>query len=235
MNGVRENFAVTQSPAFWYDLPEGYLQLDVYPTGERIHELARQIRALPEDVRDRADQVFKLYVAAMWELQRQRVQGCALGMHPDDRGDVAMSVLTAFSVETQGVNPKAVLATLMASGGGETRDDGIVAVDLPCGPGFFTGMVRGSSVPEVPPEGHDDLLDASAWQGMVAIPDSRSSAIIAVQLVTPAVELADDYRNVLLGVASTVTFNDPSSGGVATGNVEPMLGSGAEAVRNDFG
>lgn len=235
MNGARESSATARSPVYWYDLPEGYAQLDVYPTAERVEELALQIRALPDSLRERADQVFKLYISAMWEMQRQRVQGCALGMHPDGQGDVAMSVLTVSSVEARSVNPKAVLATLMASGAGDTADSGIVPVQLPAGPGFVTGAVRRNRPPGALQEPNVDLLDASSWQGLVAIPDSQSSSIIAIQLVTPAVELADDYRNVLLGVASTVTFTDPDTTEVANGSMEPKPGSVAEAVRNDFG
>jgi len=236
VNSIQEDYAVTLRPAFWYDIPHGYLQLDVYPSAERMEELARQILALPDDVRDRADQVFRMYALVMWEMQKHRVQGCALGLHPDDQGDAAMSVLTVSSVEMQGVNPKAVLATLMASGAGETPDSGIVPVELPCGPGFLTDSVHRSAVPGAPPaDGDGSPVTAPVWRGMVAIPDTRSSAVIAVQLVTPAVHLADDYRNVLLGVAKTLTFTDPALGDDGGGTAEPKPGSAAEAVKSDFG
>lgn len=230
-----EKAAATLSPAFWYDIPHGYLQLDVYPSTERMEEMARQIRALPEEARDRADQVFRLYAIVMWEMQKKRVQGCALGMHPDDKGGAATSVLTVFSVETQGVNPKAALTALMASGAEATTENGIVPVELPCGPGFLTDTVRRSMAPGRVAEDGDEPAEKPVWQGMVAIPDTRSSSVIVVQLVTASVDLAEDYRNVLLGVARTVTFTDPAAADGAGETAEPVPGSGAEAVRNDFG
>ncbi|QPP06247.1 hypothetical protein G4Z16_07380 [Streptomyces bathyalis] len=235
MTNTEEGSAVKPQPAFWYDIPHGYVQLDVYPSAEHMQELARQILALPDDVRERADQVFRLYAVVMWEMQKHRVQGCALGLHPDDAGGAAMSVLTVSSVEMQGVDPKAALVKLMVSGAGETQDSRIVPVELPSGPGFVTDSVHRATVPGAPPD--EDGLPASSpvWRGMVAIPDTRNSAVIAVQLVTPSVELADDYRNVLLGVARTVTFTDPRLADGAAGTAEPEPGTAAHAVRSDFG
>ncbi|OEV30326.1 hypothetical protein AN219_11555 [Streptomyces nanshensis] len=236
MNSIQEDSAVKPRPAFWYDLPYGYLQVDVYPSSQRMEELARQILALPEGLRDRADQVFRMYALMMWELQKHRVVGCALGLHPDGESDASMSVLTVSIVETQGVNPKAALTLLMASGAGDTMETGIVPVELPCGTGFVTGTVEETNVPDSQPApGDESPAKTSVWRGMVAIPDTRSSSVTVLQLVTPALHLADDYRNVLLGVASTVTFTDPRLADGTGGTLEPEPGGVAEAVRNDFG
>jgi hypothetical protein len=221
-------------PQFWYDLPHGYLQLDIRPSREQLDETARQILALPDDQRERADSVFRLYALVMWEMQQHRVQGCAIGLHPDDEGGTATSVLTVSSVGVEGVNPKAVLARLLASGAGGDSGTGVVPVRLPSGPGFMTEAVRRSKVPGGAAQGADGPAEVPCWQGLVAIPDMRSSAIVAVQLVTPAVRLADDYRNVLRGVASTVSFTDPALTGTGE-RPEPEPGSAAYAVRNDFG
>ncbi len=230
MSTAREEPAVRLPTQFWYDVPHGYLQLEVRPDREQLDGMARQILALPEDVRERADQVFRLYALTMWEMQKHRVQGCAIGMHPDGRGDVATSVLRVSSVGGPGVNPTAVLPTLMASGAGEGADSGIVPLELPCGPGFLTESVKRSVVPGAAAAGADGPEAARVWQGMVAIPDTRAGAIIAIQLVTPSLKSVDDFRNVLRGVASTVTFTDPSPG-----HAEPEAGSVAHAVRSDFG
>ncbi len=235
MNSVQEDLSSGTDPAFWYDIPVGYLQMDVYPTAAHMDDLARQIRALPEPARDRADQVFRLYAIVMWEMQKKRVQGCAIGMHPDDQGDITTSVLTVFSVDTQGVNPKAALTKLMTSGVGDTPDSGLVPVELPCGLGFLTDTVRRTIAPGQPPDGGDQPAEEPVWQGMVAIPDVRSSAIIVIQLVSASVGLAEDYRNVLHGVASTVSFTNPALADGEGEGVEPAPGSAAETVRNDFG
>lgn len=234
MKGTEEEATATLRPAFWYDIPHGYVRLEIYPSAERLDELARQILALPEDVRDRADQVFRLYAIVMWEMQKHRVQGCALGLHPDEQGGAATSVLTVSTVETHGVNPKAALTTLMASGSGDSEDSSILPVELPCGSGFVTGTVQRAVVPGAPPAEDGLPEQAPVWRGLVAIPDTRSSAVIAVQLVTPNVDLADDYRNVLLGVARTVRFTDPALDTVDE-TTEPEPGTAAHAVRSDFG
>lgn len=222
-------------PAFWYDIPYGYLKLDIHPTNERMEELARQILQLPEKLRERADQVFRLYAIVMWAMQKRRVQGCALGLHPDGQGGASTSVLTVSSVGMPGVNPKAVLAGLITSGAGESPDDGVVPVQLPCGPAFVTASVVGAVAPGGGLQDTGTPSEEPVWQGTVAIPDMRSSAVIAVQLVPPSIELADDYRNVLLGVAGTVTFTDPKSSDAVHHSSDPSSGSGAEAMRNDFG
>lgn len=235
MNDVQGHSAVTLRPAFWYDIPYGYAQLEVYPSAERMEELAREILALPEELRERADQVFRLYALVMWEMQKHRVQGCALGLHPDERDGAAMSVLTVSSVDSPGVNPKAVLATLLSSGAGETKESGIVPVELPCGPGFLTQYVQRPVPPGASPaEGEGGVDETPVWRGLLAIPDTRSSAIIAIQLVTPSVHLADDYRGVLVGIGRTVTFTDPALA-ARTGDEPPEPGSATEAVRSDFG
>jgi hypothetical protein len=240
---THDDAATLPQPQFWYEIPFGYAPLDVYPSDERMAELAREILALPDDVRGRADQMFRLYALTMYELQKHRVQGCALGIHPDEKEGASMSVLTVSSVDVPGsVGPKAVLATLLGSGAGETRETGIVPVELPCGPGFLTHSVEspvpagasvtdGEDVEEAGGRGHPE---APVWRGMLAIPDTRASAIVVLQLVSPSVHLADDYRNVLVGIGRTVSFTDPAlASRMGDGPVE--AGSAAAAVRNDFG
>ncbi|MDQ8704239.1 hypothetical protein RCO28_17340 [Streptomyces sp. LHD-70] len=53
-------------------------------------------------------------------------------------------------------------------------------------------------------------------------------------MVTPALHLADVYRDILLGVAHTLTFTDPAKPAVPAES-EPSIRSAAAAIRNDFG
>lgn len=207
MNGFLDTVETEPKPVFWYGLPYGYLQLDLHPSPEGIQEVARQLSALPEGLRDRADQVFRLYAVVLTMLRRQQVMGCALGMHPDEHGESTLSVLTVSTVPTSGANPDAVLLQMLGTG----PDNGIVPVELPVGTGYLLETERTTLAPTAPPEGQDDPVQETVWQGTVAIPVARTSSIIIVQLVTPVVELADDYRGVLLGVARTVTFDDPAA------------------------
>ncbi|MFI0510457.1 hypothetical protein ACH3Y9_10765 [Streptomyces sp. WSLK1-5] len=206
MSAFLDTVEAEPKPEFWYGLPYGYLQLDLRPTPEGIQEVARQLAALPEDVRDRADQVFRLYSVVLTMLRRQAVMGCALGMHPDEHGEPTLSVLTVSTVPTSGANPDAVLLQMLGTG----PDNGIVPVELPVGTGYVLETERTTIAPTAPPEGQEGPVEETVWQGTVAIPVPRTSSIVTVQLVTPALELADDYRGVLLGVARTVTFDDPA-------------------------
>lgn len=219
-----------ERPVFWYGLPHGYRQLEIHPTQTHLDDLAQQIRELPDDIRDRADQVFRMYATVVTLMSNRQVQGCALGMHPDDAGGSSLSVLTVSSVEMSGVSPKAVLAKLLETGAGAGPDDGIRPVELPCGTGFLTDTIRTAVAPGATSGG--EPAEGTVWQGTVAIPDMLNSTVIMVQLVTSSVGLADEYRNVLLGVARTVTFTDPEA---AEGDEEPTPGSAAAAVRSDFG
>ncbi|MEU9329636.1 hypothetical protein AB0D91_38620 [Streptomyces canus] len=231
MNGFLDTVETEPKPEFWYGLPYGYLQLDLQPTPEGIQEVARQINALPEDVRDRADQVFRLYSVVLTLLRSQAVMGCALGMHPDERGEPTLSVLTVSTVPTSGAHPEAVLLQMLGDGTGPA--DGIVPVELPVGTGYVLETERTTPAPTAPPDGQEDPAEGTVWQGTVAIPVPRTSSIITVQLVTPAVELADDYRGVLLGVARTVTFDDPAAPDPAE---VPFSDSGSGAdERSPFG
>jgi len=215
VNGFVATVETEPKPEFWYGLPYGYLQLDLHPSPEGIQEAARQLSALPEGLRDRADQVFRLYAVVLTMLRRQQVMGCALGMHPDEHGGASLSVLTVSTVATSGANPAAVLLRMLGTG----PDNGIVPVELPVGTGYLLETERTTLAPTAPPDGQDEPAQGTVWQGTVAIPVARTSSIVTVQLVTPAVELADDYRGVLLGVARTVTFDDPAApGDVATGS-----------------
>lgn len=172
MKNAQEESPAKPRPAFWYDLPIGYLQIEVYPSRERMEELARQILSLPDEQRDRADRVFRLYALMMWELQKQRVVGCALGLHPDGENDASMSVLTVSTMETPGANPKAALAMLM-SNAEETGDTGILPVELPCGTGFVTDAVEKTDVPHWQSAPGEVPEKVAVWRGTVAIPDPR--------------------------------------------------------------
>ncbi|WP_329123018.1 hypothetical protein [Streptomyces sp. NBC_01465] len=214
-----------ERPAFWYGLPHGYRQLDIRPTVEGLEEVARQILQLPEGgPREQADKVFRMYAGVVAMFAEQQVQGCAMGMHPDDNGELVLSAIVVSTVGMPGTNPKAVLAAMLAEGG---VGDGVQPVELPAGPGYLTEFVR----EEMAPSGENEPL----WQGMVAVADTQTSSVVAVQLVTGAVALADDYRSILLGVARTLSFTDPELASGGGDLASPASGSVEEAMRGDFG
>lgn len=237
MKGFLEMVEAAPKPEFWYGLPYGYLQLDLHPSPEGIQEVARQLNVLPDDARDRADQVFRIYSGVLTMLRRQAVMGCALGMHPNERGEPTLSVLTVSTVPTSGANPNAVLLQMLGDVGmGTGPDNGIAPVELPVGTGYVLETVRTTLASTAPPDDQEGSAEETVWQGTVTIPAPRASSIITVQLVTASVELADDYRGVLLGVARTVTFADPAAPAVVNNVPGPFSGSGSGTEEgNPFG
>lgn len=216
-------------PVFWYGMPRGYLQLDLNPSSERFEMLAQQVLALPAELREKADQVFRFYSGALMLLSQQDVQGCAIGLHPDGSGDVLSSIITVSSISTSGLDPKLVIATLVKASD-DTSENRTQPLQLPCGTGFFFDQQRTTTAPGRTGEGSDGLLEGTVWQGTVAVPAVPSSQIVVMQLVTSELDYADDYRNVLFGVASTLTFTDPS-----LTKTEATAGGSVAEVRNPFG
>ncbi|MET9513052.1 hypothetical protein ABZX62_32160 [Streptomyces flavidovirens] len=235
MTDVYAEAASKPQPAFWYGLPHGYLQLDLDPPFEQVVALINQVLSLPDELRDRAEEVVRFYTGVVGLLNAQQVQGCAIGLHPDEAGGVVSSVLTVSTVPASGVNAKLVLAS-MAGTAADNPDEGMRPLELPCGTGFIAEKKRRTVAPGRPPEGADAPLEGVVWQGTVAVTGSGMPDIVVVQLVTAAVELADDYRNVLLGVAHTLSFKDPSPREAPGGDGGTGRGSAAtNAIRNDFG
>ncbi|MGR8007908.1 hypothetical protein [Streptomyces hypolithicus] len=235
MTNLSTETASDPKPLFWYGLPHGYLQLDLDPPYEQVVELINQVLSLPEELRERAEEVARFYAGAVSLLNAQNVQGCAIGMHPDEIGGFTLSVLTVSTVPASGVNAKLVLAS-MAGTAADKPDEGMRPLELPCGTGFIAEKKRRTVAPGEPPEGSETPPEGTVWQGTVAVTGAGMPDIVVVQLVTAAVGLADDYRNVLLGVANTLTFTDPSPREETgdQGNTGP--GSPAtNSMRNDFG
>ncbi|MDI3405455.1 hypothetical protein [Streptomyces cavernicola] len=222
-----------RTPSLWYGLPHGYAQIDLDPPLEGVVELLRQLVTLPGEERDRAEEVLRFYTATVGALNAQRVQSCAVGLHPDENGELVSSVLTVTTVPSSGGNAKLVIAGL-AGTAGDNPDVGMRPLELPCGLGFLAEQKRRTLAPGRPPEGSDGPHMEPVWQGTVAVTGPGGHDIVLLQLVTSAVHLADDYRDVLLGIAHSLSYTDPSRT-VPEAEEAPAPGSAAQQVQSDFG
>ncbi|MFF3908461.1 hypothetical protein ACFYZJ_21310 [Streptomyces sp. NPDC001848] len=223
-----------RKPLLWYGLPHGYLQLDLDPPVERVVELIKQVLSLPDELRDRAERVVQFYTGVVGLLNAQNVLGCALGLHPDDAGGVTSSVLTVSSFPTSGANAKLVLASLAGSAA-DRPDEGMRPLELPCGVGFLAEKRRRAPATSTSSEAGDASPEVMVWQGTVAVTGPGTDDIILLQLVTAAVDLADSYRDVLLGVAHTLTFTDPAFADSVVNGSGVADAADSDAIRNDFG
>ncbi|MDQ0993394.1 hypothetical protein [Streptomyces sp. V3I7] len=218
-------------PVVWYGLPHGYLQLDLNPPFENVVELIQQVLSLPEESRDSAERVVRFYAGVVCLLNAQNVLGCAMGLHPDESDGFTSSVLTISAVPVADANAKLVVASL-AGCVTDRSDEGMRPLELPCGTGFLAEKRRRMPTQGGTPEGSDM---PPVWQGTVAVADPRGRDIFLLQLVTSAVDLADSYRDVLVGIAHTMSFTDPTLTDAA-GNGSATPGSTAiDAIWNDFG
>ncbi|MEU9287099.1 hypothetical protein AB0D57_20885 [Streptomyces sp. NPDC048275] len=107
-------------------------------------------------------------------------------------------------------------------------------LELPCGLGYLAEEKKRTVAPGRDPDSLEGPLRGDVWQSTVAVTGSGTPDIIMVQLVTPALHLADVYRDILLGVARTLTFTDPVKSAPARDS-EPRAGSVEAAMRSDFG
>ncbi|MFM9369453.1 hypothetical protein [Streptomyces sp. Da 82-17] len=223
-------------PLFWFGIPHGYIKLDLDPPREQIESMVEQALELPAEMRDQADQVLQFYAGFVRSLKAQNVHACAVGLHPDESGGYASSTITVSTVPTQGASAKLVIAGL-AGTAADSSDKGMRPLELPCGLAYLAEEKRRTPALGNPPEGSDGPLMGTVWQGTVAIAGTGTPDIIVIQLVTSSLELADSYRDILLGVARTVTFADPERSRTADQNqdVEQAPGSVAAAIRSDFG
>lgn len=224
----------TRRPTFWYGLPVGFVSLDLHPPAERLMEIVNQLRGLPEQERDEADRALRLYAGIVSLLNANRVQECALGVHPEDSGGFTTSVFTVSTMLTAGNSAKLVVAGLAGSAAGG-RDEGMRPLELPCGVGFLSEKRPPSPQSSRRPEA-SAATPSHIWQGTVAVAAPSSPELIVLQMVTPDLDSADAYRDILLGIARTLTFTDPSRAKAENGDREPEAPTGAAAaIRNDFG
>ncbi|MFJ8363658.1 hypothetical protein [Streptomyces sp. NPDC093984] len=224
----------TRKPSFWYGLPVGYVSLDLNPPTERLMDVVNQLRGLPEQERDEADRALRLYAGIVNLLNTNRVQECALGVHPDDSGGFTTSVFTVSTMLTAGNSAKLVVAGLAGSATGG-RDEGMRPLELPCGVGFLSEKrspaPRSSRRPEA-----SEAAPTHIWQGTIAVAAPSAPELIVLQMVTPDLDAVDAYRDILLGIARTLTFSDPSRAAADDEGKEPKTLTGAAAaMRNDFG
>ncbi|MGP2440145.1 hypothetical protein [Streptomyces sp. JW3] len=221
-----------RQPSFWYGLPVGFTSLDLHPPTEQLMEVVRRLRGLPDQERDEADRALRLYVGILNLLDANRVQECALGVHPGESGGFTTSVFTVSLVPTSGNSAGLVVAGLAGQATG-SQDEGMRPLQLPCGIGFLSEQLSAAPQSVRRPE---VTVPEHIWQGTIAVAAPNTPELIVLQMVTPDLTHADAYRDILLGIARTLTFTDPARSRVESITPETQARTGAAAaMRNDFG
>ncbi|MFI7404702.1 hypothetical protein ACIBW9_30200 [Streptomyces sp. NPDC049541] len=142
-------------------------------------------------------------------LEKQGVIHVSIGAHPEEDGSAFMvSVLTVAEQPLEGIKPALALAgALDALGAGGATE--ATMVDLPCGPALFTDEIERAPASPAREGADPDDAEDRVWRGTVLIPNRTGSSVYLMQLTTAALAYEAEYREILLAMAHTVTFDDP--------------------------
>ncbi|QOV36812.1 hypothetical protein IM697_43845 [Streptomyces ferrugineus] len=206
---VIDDSARDTTAKLWYALPDGYLDvpleaLDPAPGTEYEEQFTNVMTLIlscaPEEQRDR-------YVGALRDMRfmvaRMRgegVLGCSLGMHFADDGSSATSVITAALRDIEWAPPKLTAVRAVSSRENATN---VELLTLPgVRPGSFCDTLV--TVPAVAGMPAQEL-----YQCDVYIPAPSGTQLAVLSLSTTAVSARGHYRDLMKGVAHTVSFHDP--------------------------
>ncbi|MDI3386081.1 hypothetical protein QIS99_07590 [Streptomyces sp. B-S-A8] len=220
---VIDDSARDTTAKLWYALPDGYLDvplaaLDPAPGTEYEDHftsvMALILSCVPEEQRAVYAGALRDMRFFVTQMRAEGVIGCSLGMHFADDGSSAMSVVTAALKDVEWAPPKA-MAVRAASARENVTD--VELLRLPGGrPGSFCDtLVTAPAVAGMPAQ---DL-----YQCDVYIPAPSGYQLAVLSLSTTAVGSRGHYRDLLKGVAHTVSFQDPL----------PEIERAVQADRND--
>ncbi|MER6016023.1 hypothetical protein [Streptomyces bluensis] len=206
---VIDDTARDPSAKIWYALPGGYVDvpldaLDADPGSEQEADLdhltALIVDCAPESEHDRYAGALRDVRYMVRQMQREGIVGCSLGMHYADDGSSAVSVFTVALRDIEWAPPK--LTAVRAVSLRECPEN----VALLTLPGGRPGAVS------------DTLVTMPALVGMPAqelyqcnlyVPAPSGVQLAVLTLSTTAVGSRKHYRELMEGMAYTVSFNDP--------------------------
>lgn len=177
----------------WFAMPPGFVPMPLQELTTAAHEPARTAGPLTS-----LGPVLRL---ARLLLEAGAVH-CCLGLHADDQtdGGPLLSIFTLAWRATEWA-PRSILAARAATAPEEAEH--LEILDLPCGPAALV-QTRVDVPSELGLDAPGGLLQVTA---RVPCLDGRRIAILS--LATTAVEHARHYRDLLRGIAATVSFEDP--------------------------
>jgi hypothetical protein len=206
---VIEDSALDPTSQIWYALPGGFVDIPLAALApepgtegeQRLEQaMALVLEATPGAVRDRYLGALRDVHAMARYMQREGVIGCSMGMHLADDGSGALSVFTVALRDIEWAPPK--LTALRAVAERQSAQN-IAALVLAGGhpASVADTVVPRFSAPGLPPQ---DL-----YQCNVYVPDPAGARLAILTLSTTAVGVRSHYRQMMEGIAYTVSFVDP--------------------------
>jgi hypothetical protein len=191
---------------FWFMRPPGFIPIDL---GMDIHEIDEAYRRVTAGKPPAERLAFARPLVSMLtilaKLIEAKVRYFALGVHPDENGGESIATLgiTIHAVDDLNANfALARIASLMKSWG---KDIETVEIALPGGPGIVASAVSEFTNLDVPEAARERI-----WQTRIMVPFPDGSRILALEITTVFPEQAQNYRDILIGVARTITFEPPT-------------------------
>jgi hypothetical protein len=197
-------------PNVWVTLPPGYLPLPVENPVERLSEAEPVLAELcPPDRRELLYATLNTFAVLLTELERRNTVYCGLGWHTAPDGAMVSSTLVVSLQQTgEERNPRLVLGDLVKASADADDQAQVDLVDMPAGPALFFESVRSLPKPELPGR-QGDPGRADVYQLEVVVPSEKGELLAVLEFSTPQVEYGTQYREMMVLLASTVSFTPP--------------------------
>jgi hypothetical protein len=234
---VIDDTARDPSSKIWYALPAGFFgipiaALDPAPGSEQETHLEQALALIldlaPEDQRDRYIGALRDVRYMAGQMRRDGVLACALGMHYADDGSSASSVFTVALKDIEWA-PAKVTAVRAVSLRESAENVGLLTL-----PGGRPASICDTLITMPALEG---LPSQELYQCNLYIPAPSGTQLGVLTLSSTAVDCRTYYRDMLEGIAHTVSFHDPlpEIERAARGDAADGAGSIANDIASDFG
>ncbi|MFC5214483.1 hypothetical protein [Streptomyces coerulescens] len=237
MGLVIDDTARDPSSKIWYALPDSFVDvpiaaLDPDPGSEQethlVQALALILDVAPEDQRDRYTGALRDVRFMAGRMRSEGVIACSLGMHYADDGSSASSVFTVALTDIEWAPAKVTVARAVSL---RESAENVGLLTLPGGrPAAISDtMITMPALEGVP--GHE------VYQCNLCIPAPSGTQLGVLTLSTTAVGSRKHYRDLMEGIAHTVSFHDPlpEIERAARGDADDGADGIANDVASDFG
>lgn len=234
---VIDESAKDPSSKLWYALPAGFFGIPIdalapEPGSERETHLEQALALVlglaPEEQRDRYTGALRDVRFMAAQMRSEGVIACSLGMHYADDGSSASSV---FTVALRDIDWAPAKITAVRAATVRESAENVELLTLPGGrPASINDTVITMPALEGVPS-HD------VYQCNLYVPAPSGMQLGVLTLSTTAVGSREHYRELLAGIAYTVSFHDPlpEIERAARGDSADGAGGGADDIASDFG
>ncbi|MFG2739003.1 hypothetical protein ACGFY0_02875 [Streptomyces chartreusis] len=237
MGLVIDDTARDPSSKIWYALPDSFVDvpieaLDPEPGSEQetylVQALALVLGVAPEDQRDRYTGALRDVRFMARQMRSEGVIACSLGMHYADDGSSASSVFTVALTDIEWAPAKVTAVRAVSL---RESAENVALLTLP---GSRPAAISDTVITMPALEG---VPSHEVYQCNLYIPAPSGTQLGVLTLSTTAVGSQKHYRELMEGIAHTVSFHDPlpEIKRIARGDATDGPGGIANDIASDFG